>query len=238
MKRRKREALAVAKTGLTEAQFQQTCQFLFDRLACDSESFAWYWQPLERESTVEAPALTPAEWVAFQTCLFQQPASAWAAYTDQQMGMGLTYLLNTGVSELPRAGCDASISEDAVVGMLDALGALWETGVAPRLNAQKNEVGFNPLETLTRNWSDVWPLEAYAEISQRVQAAISRVLVSMLQTTNPRVQCSALDVLQFKGRALGSTEMLVSILDEFEQQQRPINEQVRAFAHNVRQNLR
>lgn len=84
--------------GLAPELYAAALRYLFDRPVPQAQEQEWFWNIDEPD--FEA---TPLEWTRFQTVLFAQAGTDLAAYSDEQVGMGLNYVMSNALSDVPFA---------------------------------------------------------------------------------------------------------------------------------------
>ncbi|MBW8760657.1 MAG: hypothetical protein JF586_24015 [Burkholderiales bacterium] len=175
--------------GLTPDQYGGAVRYLFDRTVPAARGQEWYWQLDEPEFDA-----TPLEWTRIQTVLFANAAVDLAPFSDDQVGMGLNYLMDNGLSDVPYAAVDASVPLDEAMRMMQAMPSLWRDGIGPRLARVHEPIGSAPsrLGFVCHMWFDVWQTFWRVRSEPRWQAAVWQVLREMLCVPCREVQAAAL----------------------------------------------
>jgi hypothetical protein len=194
---RKRDAQQVDWTpnglGLDPDRYQGVLTYLFDRPVPEGQQQEWYWD--EDNVPFEASAL---EWTRFQTAIFANAATDLIGFDNEQVGMGLNYLMNNGLSDVPFAAVDPSVPLEEAMRMMHAMPRLWRDCFGQRLqdaSATDSPIGSGTGGRLWHAcymWFDVWPTFRRASESQRWRDACWNVFVEMLGVPCRAVQIAAL----------------------------------------------
>ena len=96
--------MSAAALHLDGARYEAVLRYLFDRSIPDVQHQEWYWQ-----GDLEPFEATPLEWTRFQTLIFANAAVDVRPFSNDQVGMGLTYLMNNGMSDVPYAAISESV---------------------------------------------------------------------------------------------------------------------------------
>lgn len=179
--------------GLDPARYRAVLSYLFDRPVPEGQQQEWYWA--EEHAAFEASAL---EWTRFQTAIFANAGRDLVGFGNEQVGMGLNYLINNGLSDVPYAAVDSSVPIDEAMRMMHAMPTLWRDCFGPRL--QDASPADSPIGTGSGGrlwsacymWFDVWPTFRRASGSQRWRDACWGVFVEMLSVPCRAVQIAAL----------------------------------------------
>jgi len=175
--------------GLAPELYAAAVRHLFDRPVPGNSAQDWYWD-------VDAPEFeaTPLEWTRIQTVLFANAGTDLAGYSDEQVGLGLNYVMSSGISDVPLAATHASVPLDEAMRMMQAMPALWRDCIGPRLAHVHAPVGASPgrLGYVCYMWFDVWPTFWNAQHEPRWQEAVWHVLRDMLDVPCREVQIAAL----------------------------------------------
>jgi len=175
--------------GLEPQLYEAALRYLFDRPVPEQEDKEWYWDlddPL-------FPA-TPLEWTRIQTVLFARAGTDLAAYSDDQVGIGLYYLVSGGAGDVPFAAIDKSVPLDEAMLMMQAMPSLWRDCFGPRLAALRKPIGdvAGRLDFVCIMWFDVWPTFWNVRDEPRWRDALWQVLDGMLDVPCREVQVAAL----------------------------------------------
>jgi hypothetical protein len=125
--------LSVQGVGLALERYGDAVRYLFDRPVPAARGREWYWELDEPELDA-----SPLQWTRIQTVLFANAAVDLAPFSDDQVGMGLNYLMDNGLSDVPYAAVDASVPLDEAI----PLAGLHRP--APRRGARPDRFGVQP----------------------------------------------------------------------------------------------
>jgi hypothetical protein len=216
--------------GLDTSRYEAALRFLFDRPVPQGQEQEWYWEFDEPE--FEA---TPLEWTRIQTVLFANAGRDLARYGDEQVGMGLNYVMSNMVSNVPFAATDASVPLDEAMRMMDAMPLLWRDCFGVRLKGVNAPIGSatGRLAYACYMWFDVWPTFRLQAHVPDWQVAIVNVFRAMLEMPCREVQVAALHGIGHnigdEGRAL-----MEQLVDDFLQRLDPRDEELRNYARAAR----
>ena len=215
--------------GLAPELSAAALRYLFDRPEGRAE--AWYWYTDEPEF-----AATPLEWTRIQTVLFANAGSNLAGYSDEQVGHGLNYLMNNGISDVPFAATDASVPLDEAMRMMQAMPTLWRDCVAPRLADLDGPGGASggQLDHVSFMWFDVWPTFWHVRDQPRWQDAVWHVLQDMLDVPCRAVQLAALHGIGHQLRHLGRPREIDNTLVAFIRSIAPNDIDLKTYAEAAR----
>jgi hypothetical protein len=192
--------LTAETIGLDAALYAKALRYLFDRPVPIEGEPEWYWNIDEPE--LEA---TPLQWTHIQTLLFASADIDLAPYSNQQVGMGLNYVMSNSVSDIPHMVNDLSVTLADAMYMMEVLPSLWRDCIGPRLEeaqAQGDEGGVKRLNFVCYMWFDVWPTFWNAKHIPAWRDAQWRVFCEMLDMPYREVQRSALHGIGHNGRYL------------------------------------
>lgn len=218
--------------GLDPALYDSALRYLFDRPMPQGQEQEWFWSLDEPE--FEAG---PLEWTRIQTALFANAGHDLAAYDDEQVGMGLHYVMSNAVSNVPFAAIDPAVPEGEALRMVAALPRLWEHCLGPRLGDDAHSpIGARSdrLYFVCYMWFDVWPTFWNVRHSPQWQQAMWNAFDRMLSTPWRDVQVSALHGIGHHVAHLGRPaverriEAFVRTLD-------PGDDELRNYAHAAAQ---
>lgn len=177
--------------GLAPELYTAALRYLFDRSVppAQEQNQEWYWNI--NEPDFEA---TPLEWTRIQTVLFAQAGTDLAAYSDEQVGMGLNYVMSNAVSDVPLAAIDVSVPLDEAMRMMQAMPALWRQCIGPRLASMRLPIDATAgrLAYVCYMWFDVWPTFWNVRHEPRWRDAVWQVLHEMLDVPCREVRVAAL----------------------------------------------
>lgn len=161
--------------------FEQWVDHIFDHTV---KKNAWYWR--DNHDWWDEEKL-PAQAVSHLTRLFENPLTALAKFSDDQMGQGLWYLLNSATSNYAQA---LKVSEVALPDRLrcvDAMFITFQQLFAPRClstwdveHEPKKRVG-TQLDGVCYMWWDILPLHGTTAGSDHV--AIGTTVLAVLTKT-------------------------------------------------------
>jgi hypothetical protein len=175
--------------GLSPELYAAALRYLFDRPVPQGQEQEWFWNIDEPE--FEA---TPLEWTRIQTVLFANAGHHLAGFGDEQVGMGLNYVMSNMVSNVPFAAADATVPIDEAMRMMRAMPSLWCDCIGPRLAPVRQPIGMSGgrLAYVCYMWFDVWPTARIAEEQTPWRQALWQVFDAMLHTPCREVQIAAL----------------------------------------------
>jgi hypothetical protein len=183
--------LTPEQIGLSSEKYQAAIKYLFDRPDYEG-SFAaeWFWNTDEPEFDA-----TPREWVLIQTVMFARAGEDLQRYNDEQVGTGLKYIMDGGISNVSLAIFDDSVSEHERLLMLNFFPNLWRHCIGPRLKDV-----FDPIGAVKRGrlgyvcymWFDVWPAGYTGRADQAWTKALWNVFKELLTIDVREVQIAAL----------------------------------------------
>jgi hypothetical protein len=191
--------------GLAPETYAAALRYLFDRPVPLAQGQEWFWNFDEPDFDA-----TPLEWTRIQTVLFAQAGTDLAAYSDEQVGMGLNYVMSNAVSDVPFAAIHASVPLDEAMRMMQAMPALWQRCIGPRLAHLRVPIGASAgrLAFVCYMWFDVWPTFWNVRHEARWRDAVWQVLRAMLDVPCRQVQVAALHGIGHCGRHLGRQEAI------------------------------
>jgi hypothetical protein len=196
MKSRKRDALhsgeepcTAESVGIDPRLYQAAVRYLFDRPVPQGQEQEWFWNI--DEPNFEA---TPLEWTRIQAVLFANAGRDLAPFGDEQVGMGLNYVMSNAVSDVPFAAIDTEVPLDEAMRMMCAMPALWRDCIGPRLASVRAPIGSDTgrLGFVCYMWFDVWPTFRNVWRLQPWKDAVWSVLRQMLAMPWREVQVAAL----------------------------------------------
>jgi len=182
-----------ASLGIDPVRYEEVLTYLFDRPVPNGQQQEWYWG----DELVPFEA-SPLEWTRFQTAIFANAATDLIGFDNEQVGMGLNYLTNNGLSDVPFAAVDPSVSLDEAMRMMHAMPTLWCDCIGKRLqdaspiNSPISSGAGGRLWHACYMWFDVWPTFRLASASQPWRDACWNLFVEMLGVPCRAVQIAAL----------------------------------------------
>jgi hypothetical protein len=219
-------ALSPEAVGLDPALYQAALRYLFDRPVPQTpEEDAWFWH-------IDEPGFdaTPLEWTRIQTVLFANAARDLAPYDDDQVALGLNYVMSNAVSDVPYAATDTTVPLEDAMRMMAAMPALWQHCIGPRLQGIQAPIGSaqGRLAGVAYIWFDVWPTFRLMSEVPEWHAALVQVFRHMLNLPCREVQIAALHGIGHNiGDAGDTMEVLV---DDFLRRLDPADEELKAYA--------
>jgi len=198
--------------GLPSEMYAAALRYLFDRSVPVAHEQEWYWNI--EEPDFEA---TPLEWTRIQTVLFARAGNDLAAYSDEQVGMGLNYVMSNAVSDVPFAAIDASVPLDEAMRMMQAMPELWRQCIGPRLASLQVPIGASAgrLAFVCYMWFDVWPTFWNVRHEPRWRDAVWQVLREMLDVPCREVQVAALHGIGHCGGDLVRQDVIDKTVEAF-----------------------
>ncbi len=175
--------------GLNPELYSGAVRYLFDRPAPSNGNREWYWDTEEPE--FEA---TPLEWTQIQTVLFANAQRDLQPFSNDQVGMGLYYLISNGISNVPFAAIDDQVPVENAIRMMQALPTLWRQCIGLRLESVHAPIGSSGgrLNFVCYMWFDIWPTFWNVRELRPWRDAIWNVFRKMLDVPCREVQISAL----------------------------------------------
>jgi len=218
--------------GLAPELYAAALRYLFDRPVPAPNEEEWFWH--SDEPDFEA---TPLEWTRIQTVLFARAGADLAAYTDEQVGMGLNYVMSSCISDVPLAATDASVPLDEAMRMMQAMPALWRDGIGPRLAALRVPIGSSAgrLAYVCYMWFDVWSTFWGVRHEPRWRDAVWRVLDEMLDVPCREVQVAALHGIGHLGRDLQRQDVIDRRVEAFIRSVDKDDEELKNYASAAQQ---
>lgn len=187
--------------GLAEDKYQAALRYLFDRPVPARHGQEWYWNWDATQAPFDA---TPLEWTRIQTVLFANAGRDLAPYNDEQVGMGLNYLMSNCISDVPDAATDESVPLADAMRMMQAFPRLWQDCIGPRLAHERTAIGQGTghLNFVCYMWFDVWPTFFRARHQPEWRDAHWNVLSALLDVPCRAVQIAALHGIGHDGEDL------------------------------------
>lgn len=238
MKTKKRDArrsgeepCTTESVGLDPRLYQAAVRYLFDRPVPQGQEQEWFWN--SDEPDFEA---TPLEWTRIQAVLFANAGRDLAPFNDEQVGMGLNYVMSNAVSDVPFAAVDATVPLDEAMRMMRAMPALWRDCFGPRLASVHEPIGSSTgrLGFVCYMWFDVWPTFRIVWQQQPWKDAMWAVLSEMLAMPWREVQVAALHGI---GHGVSDLDRRVEVdqaIDEFVHGVDEKDEELRRYAEAAR----
>jgi len=223
--RKANTAVTCESVGLDPVLYASALRYLFDRPVPAENEEEWFWNIDEPE--FEA---TPLQWVHIQTVLFANAGTDLEPYSDEQVGMGLNYVMSNSVSDVPHMVNESSVPLADAMRMMKAFPMLWRECIGPRMgDAQQTGREKKRLGFACFNWFDVWPSFRNAKHIPEWRDAMWNVLCDMLSLPWRDVQLAALDSLADDGCHLERPDQVQALIDAFLRKLRG-DEELRTFA--------
>jgi hypothetical protein len=218
--------------GLEPELYAAALRYLFDRPVPEGSGNEWYWNLDEPE--FDAP---PLAWTRIQTVLFANAGADQASFSDDQVGMGLNYLMDNGLSDVAYAAVDASVPPDEAMRMMQAMPTLWRDCIGPRLAGVHEPIGSasSRLGFVCHMWFDVWPTFWKVRNEPCWKAAVWRVLRDMLAVPCREVQAAALHGIGHELKHLGRADEIEKTIDAFIRSVDPDDLNLKNYAQAARQ---
>ncbi|MCK9688477.1 hypothetical protein [Scleromatobacter humisilvae] len=224
-----------AEVGLDPQRYDAMLRSVFDHPVPREQHLEWCWDA--DHLPFEASSL---EWTRFQAVLFGNAGSHLAAFDDEQVGMGLGYLMDNGRSDVPYAAIDPSVPIDEAMRMMRAMPGLWRDCFGPRLANVRARIGSGAggrLGTTCYMWFDVWPTFYLARELPEWRDAMSALLLELLGMPWRAVQVSALHGIGHSLRHLDGQKAMAVAIDALLSGLDPSDDELRAYALAARLGL-
>lgn len=224
---RRTSAFTASAIGLDETLYANALRYLFDRPVPAANEEEWFWNMDEEEFQA-----TPLQWTHIQTVLFAQAGDDLAPYSDEQVGMGLNYVMSNCVSDVPHMATDPSVPLADAMCMMRAFPTLWRNCIGPRLERVHAPIGSarGRLEFVCYMWFDVWPTFWQVRHVPEWRDALWQVLCEMLDTPCREVQIAALHGIGHDGPQLQRPDDLQQRMAAFIRDVRN-DEELKTYAH-------
>lgn len=220
--------------GLAPERYDAALRYLFDRPVVARSHAEWYWN-----SDEPAFDATRLEWTRIQTVLFANAGVDLALYNDEQVGMGLAYVMNNSFSDVPFAAIHESVPLEEAMRMMHAMPELWRQCIGPRLADVHGPIGASSgrLGYACYMWFDVWPTFWNVRREPRWQEAVWRVLSEMLKVPCREVQIAALHGIGHTVRDLDRQEEINLTVKTFIRSLDVSDQELKNYAELARQGL-
>lgn len=218
--------------GLAPAQYAAALRYLFDRPVPEQRGLEWFWYI--GEATFPA---TPLEWTLIQDRLVRQCGARFALpYSDEQVGIGLNYIMSNCISDVPYAAIDESVPLAEAMRMMQAFPRLWLDCIGLRLAHVRTAIGQGKghLNFVCYMWLDVWPTFFCARHQPEWRDAHWRVLSALLDAPCRAVQVAALHGIGHDGEELQRDEAIDRRIDAFIQSLQGQDEELATYARAAR----
>lgn len=140
---------------------QQQLDHIFNRPVTDP---AWYWEDSDEEEEHPFNGEDPLAAFEFIEALCENPGQYLAAYSDDQVGQGLTYIFSGDCSHLAHSFKAAEVSQERRAAALRTLFHLFRDVFAPRcepLLSSSSQEESGPLSFICYMFWDVSPLSQW-----------------------------------------------------------------------------
>ena len=231
---------AASTIGLDEALYARALRYLFDRPVPDKSGQEWFWTLDEEEFQATPLQWTPLQWTHIQTVLFAQAGRDLAPYSNEQVGMGLNYVMSNCVSNVPHMATDNSVPLADALRMMRAFPHLWRDCIAPRLAHVQAPIGSasgGRLGFVCYMWFDVWPTFWNARHIPEWRDAMWQVFCQMLDVPCRDVQVAALHGIGHEGHALLRPRELQERVEQFIRSVPAHDEELRNYARAAAQGM-
>jgi hypothetical protein len=217
--------------GLDSGRYEAVVNYLFERPVPQGQQQEWYW-----DDDLEVFEATPLEWTRFQAAIFANSAKDLAKFSNEQVGMGLNYLMSNAVSDVPYAAIDADVPLDEALRMMRAMPLLWRDCIGPRMASDQAPVGHSEgwLGYACYMWFDVWPTYRNVRDVRAWADAVWDVLKQMLAVPCRAVQIAALHGIGHAGRDLDRWQEVDAAVSAFVMSVRDDDEELRNYAEAAR----
>lgn len=216
--------------GLDEVLYASALSFLFDREVPEPGGEEWYW------SIDQDPFdASPLEWTRVQTVVFANAGRDLQPFSDEQVGMGLYYVISNNVSDVPFAAIHESVPLDEAMLMMRAMPELWRQCIGPRLaKASSQQSQTRRLSFACFMWFDVWPTFWNVKHIPQWRDAVWQVLDAMLDVPCREVQMAALHGIGHEGHVLDRRQAIDARIERFLRGVAPDDTALREYAQAAR----
>jgi hypothetical protein len=218
--------------GLARELYAAALRSLFDRPVPEGQEQEWFWNIDEPEFDA-----TPLEWTRIQTVLFANAGRDLGRFDNEQVGMGLNYVMSNAVSDVPFAAVHASVPIDDAMRMMRAMPTLWRECIGPRLAHVRQTIGaggYGRLDFVCYMWFDVWPTFWQVRDQLCWQHALWHVFKAMLDTPCREVQVAALHGIGHHVKELGHAPSIDQTVTAFVSAIDPNDRELRNYAESAR----
>ena len=183
-----KQLMTAQSIGLNPELYSQAISFLFDRPVPIENQPEWYWSD---EAEFDA---TPLEWTRILTLLFQNSGVDLEKFNDEQIGMGLNYIMSNAVSHVPFHPTDATVPLAEAMRMTEVFPLLWRDCISPRTKHVHLPIGTSTdvLGYVCYMWFDVTPMFRLASAVPAWKDALQKTLLAMLELPSREVVIAAL----------------------------------------------
>jgi hypothetical protein len=220
------ERLTSEQLGINQEKYLSAVTYLFDRPVRAGNEPEWYWGI---DVDFEATSL---EWTRIQTLIFQNAGEDLKRFSDEQIGMGLNYLMSNGVSNVSFAASDESVPLADAMKMVEAFPLLWRDCISPRTEHLKKPIGLSDgmLAYVCYMWFDVTPLFRLSIRVPEWRDALQRTLLNLLYLPSREVVISALHGIGHHMSQLNEQQVTTSVLARLKRVD-PMDQELIDYAH-------
>lgn len=218
--------------GLDPARYRAVINYLFDRPVPEGQMQEWYW-----DDDLEVFIATSLEWTRFQTAIFANAAVDLGDFNDEQVGMGLNYLVDSGKSDVPFAAIETSVPLDEAMQMMQAMKRLWRDCIGPRMSSVHAPIGSGAggrLGYVCHMWFDLWPTFYSVQNIPAWGDAVWDVLSDMLTVPCRAVQIAALHGIGHEVNRLDRQEVIDAKVLAFVASLNGADAELRSYAEAAR----
>jgi hypothetical protein len=197
------------------SKYQRQLDYLFNRPTDEPE---WYWRTEDWvEGIFDDNTL---DTFTFLETLFTNPKADLAAYSDDQIGLGLNYIFNNSCSNMTHKFKGAKVSFERKIKVLQGLNALFRDVLNARcdaVNSAFSQEKLSKLNYVCYMFWDITPLSVYESLDKNeidiYNATIAEIMKKCLRLSNPACVESGLHGLGHL--AFGYPKIAVPIIDNF-----------------------
>jgi len=218
--------------GLEPGRYEAVVSYLFDRPVPQGQGQEWYW-----DDDLEVFIATSPEWTRMQTAIFANAATDLIAFNDEQVGMGLNYIIDSGKSDVPFAAIEPSVPLQEAMQMMQAMKMLWRDCIGPRMSSVHAPIGSGAggrLGYVCHMWFDLWPTFYSVQHIPAWRDAVWDVLRDMLTVPCRAVQIAALHGIGHEGGNLDRWPEINAAVDAFLSGLPEDDEELRNYAEAAR----
>lgn len=205
-------AVTCESVGLDPKLYGSALRYLFDRPVPGKNGEEWFWNIDEPDFDA-----TPLQWVHIQSVLFANADADLEPFCDEQVGMGLNYVMSNSVSDVPHMVNESSVPLADAMCMMKAFPMLWRACIGPRLGRRQQAIGScgGKLGFVCYMWFDVWPSFSCAKHIPQWRDAMWDLYREMLGMPWREVQIAALHGIGHEGDCLERPHRVKALIDGF-----------------------
>jgi hypothetical protein len=214
--------------GIEPAKYQEAIRYLFDRPLPSETGTEWYWDI--NEPDFEA---SPVEWIKILTLLYSQSGDALAQFDNERVGMGLNYLMSSGISMVSFKVIDQTVQLSDAMLMMESFKTLWRSCIGPRLmhvHAPIGSCSAGMLGYVCYIWFDESPIFWNIKEIPAWRDAHWSVLEDMLSNPCREVKISALHGIGHDKRYMLRDAEIDERIEQFIRQIDPEDEELKNYA--------